>query len=73
MIRTVTVTYKGLELECKGYHTPYKSNGWDNPPDSECFEIETVIWNDVDILEVLDALNISWCDLEECCIESLRD
>ena len=73
MIRTVTVTYKGLELECKVYHTPYKSNCWDNPPYNECFEIDAVIWNDVDILEVLDALNISWCDLEECCIESLRD
>lgn len=73
MIRTATVNYKGLELECKGYYTPSKNNGWDNPPDDECFEIDTVIWNGVDILEVLDALNIGWCDLESTCLESLKD
>ena len=73
MIRTVTVTYKGLELECKGYYTPYKNNGWDNPPDSESFEIDAVYWHDVDVLQLVDALNVDWCELESVCLESLND
>lgn len=73
MIRTVTVTYKGLELECKGYYTPYQNNGWDNPPDSESFEIDAVYWHDVDVLQLVDALNVDWCELESVCLESLND
>jgi hypothetical protein len=73
MIRNVVVNYKGLLLNCRGYYSPYKDNGYDNPPDYECFEIDTIHYNDTDVTELVNVLNIDWCDLESLCIESLKD
>ena len=42
MIRTTIINYNGVELECKGYYSPYKDNGYDTEPDYECFEIDSV-------------------------------
>jgi len=73
MIRTVIVNYKGVDLECKGYYTPYRDNGYDDEPDYECFEIDTVYYNNVEVTQLMDALNFDWSDLECRCIEALKD
>ena len=73
MIRTTTVKYKDVELTCKGYYSPYKDNGYDNPPEYECFEIDTVYYNDTDVTELINILNFDWSELECLCLESLKD
>lgn len=73
MIRTTIVNYKGIDLECKGYYTPYRDNGYDDEPDYECFEIDTVYYNNVEVTQLMDALNFDWSDLECRCIEALKD
>jgi len=73
MIRTIIVNYKGVDLECKGYYTPYRDNGYDDEPDYECFEIDTVYYNNIEVTQLMDALNFDWSDLECRCIEALKD
>ena len=73
MIRTIIVNYKGVDLECKGYYTPYRDNGYDDEPDYECFEIDTVYHNNVEVTQLMDALNFDWSDLECRRIEALKD
>jgi hypothetical protein len=72
MIRTVIVNYKGEELTCKGYYTSYRNNGLNQPPDIESFEINYVVYRDVDITHLLSSINFDWLDLEECCLDKLR-
>lgn len=73
MIRTTIVKYKGIELICRGYHSPYRDNGYDNPPDYECFEIDTVHYQDTEITELMNVLISDWSELECLCLESLKD
>jgi hypothetical protein len=73
MIRTTIINYNGVELECKGYYSPYKDNGYDTEPDYECFEIDSVYYNDNDVTALLNSLNLEWSDLECRCIEALKD
>lgn len=72
MIRTVVIDYKGEELMCKGYYTPYKNNGRDLPPDNESFEINYVVYKGVDVTQLLGTINFDWVELEEFCLEELR-
>jgi hypothetical protein len=71
MIRNVTINYKGLELTCKGYHTPFKDNGHDLPPDYPTFEIDCVCYDDTDVTELLTVLNIDWSEIEDFCLKKL--
>lgn len=73
MIRTAIISYNGVELKCKGYYSPYRDNGHDTEPDYECFEIDSVFYNDTDITPLLSAFNFDWFNLECLCIESLKD
>ena len=73
MIRTTVVKYKNIDLICRGYHSPYKDNGPNNQPEYECFEIDSVYYNDTDVTELLDALNFDWSKIECLCLESLKD
>lgn len=72
MIRTVTVKYNNVDLECKGYHSPYKDNGLDNPPEYECFEIDSIFYKNMDVTELIDSLNFDLSELECLCIEYLK-
>lgn len=73
MIRKVTVQYNGIELQCKGYYLPYKNFGRDNPPQEECFEIESIYFKDKDVTDLIDAFNFDCSELECLCIEHLKD
>ena len=73
MIRTIDVKYKGVELMCKGYYSPYRNNGYDDPPEYECFEIDTIYYLNTDITELVDLFNFDLSELECLCIESLKD
>lgn len=72
MLRNVNVKYKGIELTCSGYYTPYKSYGRENPPDEESFEIHCVCYGETEITPLLDVLNFDWAELETICIEELQ-
>lgn len=73
MIRTTIVKYKGIELVCKGYYSPYKNNGYENQPEYECFEIDTVYYQNIDVTELLVTFDLDWSELECLCLESLKD
>jgi hypothetical protein len=73
MIRTIDVKYNGVELMCKGYYSPYRNNGYDDPPEYECFEIDTIYYRNTDITELVDLFNFDLSELECLCIESLKD
>jgi len=73
MIRTVVVKYKGLELICRGFHSRYKEKGPDELPEHECFEIDTIHYNNADVTELLTQLNFDWSELECLCLDSLKD
>ena len=70
MIRTTIVKYKGIELVCRGYYSPYKSN---DQPEYECFEIDTVYYQNIDVTELLVTFDLDWSELECLCLESLKD
>jgi len=66
MIRTAIINYKGLELECKGFHSTDKDN-------YGCFEIDAVFYKYTDVTELMNVLNFDWSELECLCLDSLKD
>lgn len=73
MMRTIVIKYKGILLECRGYHTPaHTPLDRDIPPDYESFEIDTVCYNDTDVTEIFSTLFDSWDEIEELCLEEIR-
>jgi len=73
MIRTVVVKFRELELTVSGYHSPYMSGSWEQPPEQESFEINTIHWNDVDVTPIFNELISDWRILEEVCLEYINN
>lgn len=72
--------YLEIEVEVTGeFHKGhpgsfYRSNGDPgDPPEPDCFEIQGVIWNGLDITSQLDQDNFDFSTLEEECIEEVKD
>ena len=73
MIRTVRILYKNLDLTIKGYHSRYRSGDRDQPASPESFEMDKIYLGDCDVTTIFDTLLNDWCEMEELCLEELRD
>ena len=63
--------YLEIEVEVEGEYSPEYSGTYDTPPIPNTFEIQSVIWNGVDITKPLDKDNFDWLQMEEDVLEEL--
>jgi hypothetical protein len=70
-LRTLLLVYRGLSLTVSGdYYKGHISQDIDQPDDEPEFEITEVLWQNVDITDVFDALG-DWDELNSACFPQL--
>ena len=68
---TVTVNFYSHELELEGDYYKGEQRTYDYPGSPDEFELTKVIYQGVDITELLDSFNVDFRTLEQLAIETI--
>jgi hypothetical protein len=63
--------YLEIEVEVSGEYSSGYSGSYETPSMPDTFEIQTVMWNGVDITKPLDKDKFDWLQMEEDILEEL--
>ena len=80
MTKVMAKIYLEIEVEVEGGYQQgssgsfYKANGDPGePPEEPQFEIHSVLWQGIDITEMLDKENFDFGSLESDCLETIHN
>jgi len=65
------IQWLDLPILVEGTYEPGRDNGYWDPPDPECFEVEKVMLGEWDITEVIEAAN-AFDEIEEVVLPQAR-
>ena len=62
-----------IEVDVEGNYSPPSSGTWEQPPEYAEFEINKVLWQGIDIADMLDKENYDFTEIEEQCLEQIEN
>jgi hypothetical protein len=60
-----------IEVDVEGSYSPPSSGTWEQPPEYAEFEINKVLWQGVDIADMLDKEGFDFTEIEGQCLEQI--
>ncbi len=69
-----TIKYKNGEFDVVGVYTkPAPGHNYDSPPIKESFEIHALLHKDINIMDVAEALDVDWAEIERIVLDQVRN
>lgn len=73
MDKKISITYKGLDLECAGYFTEEEKGDYYQPSSPAQFTLETIMYKGIDVTDLLYTMDVDLDDLEGFCLDYIID
>jgi hypothetical protein len=70
--QTVKISIE-IEVDVEGNYSPPSNGSWEQPPEYAEFEINKVLWQGIDIADMLEKENYDFTEIEEQCLEQIEN